>query len=452
MLNALVVDDDITSRSALADLVREEGFAVETATTLAEARSSLQIAAPDVVLLDVGLPDGDGLDLLRETDGASTAEFVLITGNGTVDAAVEAIRHGASDYLMKPPDIPRLRSVLVNVVRRRELRGEIGSLRQELRGLGRFGPLIGASAPMQACYDLIGRVAPTDATVLVTGESGTGKELVAETIHRLSRRKDETFVALNCGAVTPTLLESELFGHERGSFTGAAKAHRGYFERAHGGTLFLDEITEMPMESQVRLLRVLETGRVVRVGGEEEFPVDIRVIAATNRIPAEAVADGKLREDLLYRVGVFPIRMPPLRDRGEDIVLLAEYFLKELNKAESTSKRFTREALARLRKHGWPGNVRELKNGVHRATILADGDDIEASHLPLPKLAEPECASDASMRIAIGTTVAEAERRLILATLNDHGGNKERTARTLGISLKTLYNKLKRYQAGEPRV
>jgi two-component system, NtrC family, response regulator AtoC len=452
MLNALVVDDDITSQSALADLVRDEGFAVETARTLAEARTSLQAASPDVVLLDIGLPDGSGLDLLRETDGSSTAEFVLITGNGTIDAAVEAIHHGASDFLTKPVDIPRLRSVLVNVVRRRQLRGEIGSLRRELRGLGRFGPLIGASSPMQACYDLIQRVAPTDATVLVTGESGTGKELVAETIHRLSRRKDETFVGLNCGAVTPTLLESELFGHERGSFTGAAKAHRGYFERANAGTLFLDEIAEMPMESQVRLLRVLETGRVVRVGGEEEFPVDIRVIAATNRVPAEAVAEGKLREDLLYRIGVFPIRMPPLRDRGEDIVLLAEYFLDELNQADGTTKRFTRDALARLRKHGWPGNVRELKNGVHRATILADADDIEAVHLPLPQLAEPECASDASMRIAIGTTVAEAERRLILATLNDHGGNKERTARTLGISLKTLYNKLKRYQAGEARV
>jgi DNA-binding NtrC family response regulator len=452
MLNALVVDDDITSRNALADLVRDEGFAVETATTLAEARASLQVGSPDVVLLDVGLPDGTGLDLLRETDGASAAEFVLITANGSVDAAVEAIRHGASDYLTKPPDIPRLRSVLMNVVRRRELRGEIGSLRRELRGLGRFGGLIGGSAPMQTCYDLIGRVAPTDATVLVTGETGTGKELVAETIHKLSRRKDATFLALNCGSVTATLLESELFGHERGSFTGAAKTHRGYFERAHGGTLFLDEITEMPMESQVRLLRVLETGRVVRVGGEEEVPVDIRIIAATNRVPAEAVAEGKLREDLLYRIGVFPIRLPAVRDRGEDVVLLAEYFLHELNQADGGTKRFTRDALARLRKHGWPGNVRELKNAVHRATILADGDDIEAAHLPLPQLAEPECTSDASMRIAIGTTIAEVERRLILATLNDQGGNKERTARTLGISLKTLYNKLKRYQAGETRV
>jgi DNA-binding NtrC family response regulator len=447
MFRALVVDDDVTFQGALAELVRDEGFAVETVGTLAEARASLQVGSPDVMLLDVGLPDGSGLDFLRELDGSTGAEIVLITGNGTVDSAVDAIRHGATDYLTKPADIARLQSVLVNVVRRRALKGEIGSLRRELRTLGRFGTLIGGCAPMQACYDLINRVAPTDATVLITGESGTGKELAAETIHRLSPRRDFPFVAMNCGAVSPTLLESELFGHERGSFTGAARVHRGYFERANGGTLFLDEITEMPPESQVRLLRVLETSRVVRVGGEEDIPVDIRVIAATNRAPDEAVAEGKLRDDLLYRLGVFPIRMPPLRDRGPDVTLLAEHFLEELNRADGTSKRFTRDALSRLRRHGWPGNVRELRNAVQRAIILAD-EDIDADHLPLPQPAAPECGPDATMKIAIGTTVAEVERRLILATLADLGGNKDRAARTLGISLKTLYNKLKKYQAG----
>jgi DNA-binding NtrC family response regulator len=450
MLRALVVDDDVTFQAAIADLVREEGFAVETASTLADARSSLESRLPDVLLLDVGLPDGSGLEFLRELDGAVTAttEIVLITGNGTVDAAVDAIRHGASDYLTKPADLARLQSVLVNVVRRHALKGEIGSLRRELRTLGRFGALIGGSPAMQACYDLMTRVAPTDATVLITGESGTGKELAAETIHRLSPRKHQPFIPMNCGAVTATLLESELFGHERGSFTGAGRVHRGFFERAHGGTLFLDEITEMPMDSQVRLLRVLETGRLVRVGGEEEIPVDIRVIAATNRAPDEAVADGKLRDDLLYRLRVFPIHMPPLRDRGDDIVLLAEQFLDEQNRSAGTTKRFAREALARLRRHGWPGNVRELRNAVQRAVILAD-EDIDAEHLPLPHVSAPEIGPDASMRIAIGTPIAEAERRLILATLADHGGNKDRAARTLGISLKTLYNKLKRYQAGE---
>ena len=446
MLRALVVDDDVTSQSALAALVRDEGFEVETAGTLKDARSSLEGGSPDVMLLDVGLPDGSGLDFLRELDGATDTEIVLITGNGTVDAAVDAIRHGASDYLTKPADLARLQSVLVNVMRRHELKGEIGSLRRELRTLGRFGAMIGSSPPMQACYDLIGRVAPTEASVMIVGESGTGKELVAETIHRLSTRKEQPFVAVNCGAVSPTLIESELFGHERGSFTGASKEHRGYFERAHGGTLFLDEITEMPMESQVRLLRVLENGHVVRVGGEDSIPVDIRVVAATNRPPQEALEAGKLREDLLYRLGVFPIHLPPLRDRGADIVLLAEHFLSELNQAEGSSKRFTREALVRLRRHGWPGNVRELKNAVHRATILAD-EDIEPDHLPLASPEAPECGPDSSMRVSIGSTVADVERRLILATLAENGGNKERAARTLGISLKTLYNKLKKYQA-----
>ena len=447
MLHALVVDDDVVSQSALAELVREEGFQVETAGTLTEARSSLRGGAPDVLLLDVRLPDGSGLDFLRELDGTIPSEIVLITGNGSVEAAVDAIRHGAADYLTKPPDIARLQSVLVNITRRRELKGEIGSLRRELRTLGRFGNMIGSSPAMQACYDMIGRVAPTDASVLIVGESGTGKELVAETIHRMSRRKDQTFVAMNCGAVSPTLIESELFGHERGSFTGAAKIHKGFFERAHGGTLFLDEITEMPMESQVRLLRVLEMSKVVRVGGEEEIPVDIRIIAATNRSTDEAIEQGKLREDLLYRLGVFPIHLPPLRDRGQDVMLLAEHFLAELNgESDGATKRFTREALAHLRRHGWPGNVRELKNAVHRATILADAD-IEPEHLPLAQAPTLDYGADATMRVAIGSTVADVERRLILATLADQGGNKERAARTLGISLKTLYNKLKKYRA-----
>ncbi|HXJ36571.1 MAG TPA: sigma-54 dependent transcriptional regulator [Candidatus Eisenbacteria bacterium] len=445
MLRALVVDDDVTFQEAIAELVREEGFEVATAATLAEARVGLAASPPDVVLLDINLPDGSGLDLLRQADGPVAPEFVLVTGNGTVDSAIDAMRHGASDYLTKPADVPRLRSVLLNVARRGELRSEIGALRGKLRTLGRFGALIGASPPMQATYDLIARVAPTEASVLITGESGTGKELAAETIHRLSRRKDAPFVALNCGAVTPTLLESELFGHERGSFTGAARTHKGYFERANGGTLFLDEITEMPIESQVRLLRVLEASTLVRVGGEEDVTVDLRVIAATNRAPEAAVAEGKLREDLLYRLGVFPIAMPPLRERGDDVVLLAEAFLDELNHAEKTIKRFQRQALVRLRDHGWPGNVRELRNAIQRAFILAD-EDIEASHLPIPQAGAPEQGRGASFQVTIGTSIAQVERRMILATLAALDGDKERAAATLGISLKTLYNKLKKYR------
>ena len=451
MADALLVDDDVSFQAALAELVRAEGFSVETAASLDEARTYLREHTPDLALVDLKLPDGSGLELLRESDSQVATEIVLITGNATVDSAVEALRSGASDYLTKPVDIPRLKSVLANVVRRRELREEIEALRGTLRTLGHFGPLIGASPAMQAVYDMIARVAPTEATVLVQGESGTGKELVAQTLHQLSRRRKEPFVALNCAAVSPQLIESELFGHERGSFTGAARTHKGFFERAEGGTLFLDEISEMPLELQVRLLRVLETGVVARVGGESEFKVDVRVVAATNRQPEQAVADGKLREDLLYRLSVFPIRLPALRERTGDVELLVRAFLAELNAAEEKQKGINRAALDLLRGHQWLGNVRELKNAVHRAFILAD-EEIEPEHIPLLRAQitnRPEAGAPAAggmVQLKVGCPLAEAERRLILATLDEHGGNKEKTAKALGISLKTLYNKLNRYK------
>ena len=310
----------------------------------------------------------------------------------------------------------------------------------------RLGPLIGASEPMQSVYELISRVARTDAGVLISGETGTGKELVAETIHSLSRRSKQPFVALNCGGVSPTLIESELFGHERGSFTGAERQHKGYFERADHGTLFLDEITEMPADLQIKLLRVLETSVVGRVGGTKTIEVDLRIIAATNRPPERAVADGRLRQDLLYRLNVFPLAIPPLRERGDDVLLLAGQFLSSLNAAEGTAKCFTAACLERLRRHSWPGNVRELRNVVHRAYILAD-QKIGADSLPfIPRdraIAEP-CASSLVMRL--GTSLADAERRLILATLGHLGGNKEEAARALGISIKTLYNRLCQYK------
>jgi len=452
MAEALLIDDDASFQAALAELVRAEGFSVETAASLGEARAFLGEHTPDLALVDLKLPDGSGLELLREIDSSVATEIVLITGHATVDSAVEALRSGASDYLTKPVDIPRLKSVLANVVRRRELREEIESLRGTLRSLGHFGPLIGASPAMQAVYDMVARVAPTDATVLVQGESGTGKELVAQTLHQLSRRRKEPFVALNCAAVSPQLIESELFGHERGSFTGAARTHKGYFERAEGGTLFLDEISEMPIELQVRLLRVLETGTVARVGGESELKVDVRVVAATNREPEHAVADGRLREDLLYRLSVFPIRLPALRERTGDVELLVRAFLAELNGAQGTRKGISRAALELLRGHQWPGNVRELKNALHRAFILAD-EEIEPGHIPLlraqvPNGSEPEApAAGGMVQLRVGCQLAEAERRLILATLHGQGGNKEKTAKALGISLKTLYNKLNKYKA-----
>ncbi|HWN80729.1 MAG TPA: sigma-54 dependent transcriptional regulator, partial [Candidatus Udaeobacter sp.] len=296
-------------------------------------------------------------------------------------------------------------------------------------------------------------VSPTEATVLITGETGTGKDVTAGTVHQLSRRRRGPFLALNCGAVSPNLIESELFGHERGSFTGADRAHRGYFERASQGTLFLDEIAEMPIELQVKLLRVLETGHVTRIGGERTIPVDVRVIAATNRRLEQAVSEGKLREDLLYRLKVFSIHLPPLRDRTDDIELLVEHFLEQLNTTEGTAKLFSPEAVERLRAHAWPGNVRELRNVVHGAFILAE-DTIGIECLPeevataTPASADEEAAIGPVMYLKVGISIAEAERRLILATLQEMNGDKRQAAATLGMSLKTLYNRLNAYDSG----
>ena len=438
---ALIVDDDLGFQAGLAELVKREGFAVSTAGTLKQAREGIAANPPDILLVDLNLPDGSGLSLLEGFEPGSAPEVVLITGSASIETAVDALRRGVADYLTKPVDFARVKMALGNVTRALEMRGEISTLRSELRRLGRFGPLIGASAPMQKVYDLIGRVAGTDASILVSGETGTGKELVAETIHKLSRRSKEPFLPVNCGALSANLIESELFGHERGSFTGADRMHKGYFERANGGTLFLDEITETA-DIQVRLLRALETSAVTRVGGTEPIKVDVRIVAATSRRVEEAVASGKLRDDLYYRLNVFPIQLPPLRERGDDVELLAEKFLADLNLAEGTAKHFTRACLERLHRHSWPGNVRELQNVIRRAFILAEGD-VGVDSLPL---AVTEELAAASLVTRVGTPIAEMERRLILATLEHCDGDKKKAADLLKISLKTLYNRLNEYK------
>jgi len=308
---------------------------------------------------------------------------------------------------------------------------------------GRFGHLFGASAAMLEVYARIDKVAPTSATVLITGESGSGKELVAHTIHDRSERARAPFIAVNCGAIPGNLIEAELFGYEKGAFTGAARTHRGCFERADGGTLFLDEVTEMAPEMQVRLLNVLETGRYTRVGGEVDLRARVRILAATNRDPRQAVREVQLREDLMYRLAVFPITLPPLRERDGDPELLAEHFLQQLNAAEGTSKAFSRQTVATIRTHHWPGNVRELKNAIQRAFIMSDRQiDLEFSGLAC---AEPV---GKALRIQVGTALADIERQVIYATLDHCGGNKRRCAETLGVSLKTLYNRLAEYQSG----
>ena len=451
MPSALLVDDDPPSLTALSELIEREGFEVRTAETCEKARAELSGAHFDVVLCDLQLPDGSGLDLLGALDPATSAEFVFITGHGSIDSAVEAFRGGAVDYLTKPIDVRRLKKILANVAHATELREQVESLRDELRSLGHFGRMMGGSLAMQQVYDLILRVAPTEATVLVTGETGTGKELVAETVHALSRRARKPFVAVNCGAIAPTLIESEFFGHERGSFTGAERKHRGVFERADGGTLFLDEITEMPIELQVRLLRVLETGIVTRVGGDQVVKVDVRIVAATNRDLKEGVAEGKLREDLLYRLLVFPIGLPALRDRDGDVPLLANYFLDQLNRDSGSSKHFSQAALTKLQQHPWPGNVRELKHIVERAFIMARADAVDADAVPLSERPPAPPLGERILPMEIGASIAEMERQLILATLEHCEGNKNRAAQTLGISLKTLYNRLNTYNAGSPR-
>ncbi len=449
MPHALAVDDDKNFLSSLEELASQAGFETTTVTSLEEAKKEFSRAIPDVVLMDLVLPDGSGFELLKELDSAAAStEVILITGHASVDSAVEALRMGVTDFLPKPIDVERLRGILVEIARSRESRQQIQEIEAEVKRLGRFGPLLGSSPAMQRVYRLVSRVAPTDATVLITGESGTGKDLVAQTIHQLSRRRKNEFLPLNCGAISPTLIESELFGHERGSFTGAQKRHRGFFERASGGTLFLDEISEMPLELQVKLLRVLETGEIMRIGGDKPFETDVRVLTATNRSPEEAVRDGRLREDLLYRLEVFPIHLPPLRLRGRDLENLAEHFLQVLNKGEDTDKSFSAEAMERLRAHNWPGNVRELKNVVHRAFIMAD-DVIGPEEIPLGAMTQEGTPSGPVIHVAVGSSIADAEKALIMATLEQYDGNKKETADVLGISLKTLYNRLNAYKEEE---
>jgi two-component system, NtrC family, response regulator HydG len=442
----LVVDDDADFRDSLALLVAREGFTVAEAASIEEARAQLKEHPPDVMFVDLKLPDGSGDELLATEEGPHP-DFVVISGNATIEAAVDALRQGALDFLTKPVDRGRLYAILAHVVRTRELRSKVSNLRSELRHLGRFGPMVGRSPAMQRIYELITKVAPTRASILITGESGTGKELVSETVHQMSPRSEGPFLAVNCGAVAPNVIESELFGHERGSFTGADRGRKGYFEEADGGTLLLDEITEMSADLQVKLLRVIATGKLIRVGASEPITVDVRVIAATNRDPEKAIRQGRLREDLYYRLNVFQIDVPPLRERGDDILMLAEHFLNEFNARESVSKRWSERALRRLQNYNWPGNVRELRNVVERAALLS-GDVIEDPGLPEGAL-EPAAApgNGSSLVVRVGSPLAEVERTMILATLRQVRGDKREAARRLGISLKTLYNRLSVYQA-----
>ncbi len=451
MSHALIVDDDSNTREALAVLVGSEGFTTAQAGSVAEARIQLGRQRPDVVLMDLRLPDGSGMELFDEFEDPASIEKVLITGHASVETAVEALRLGASDYLTKPVNLQRLKTVLSRVPRTGEVRAEIGAMREDVRRIGRFGKLVGRSAPMLALYDKIGRVAPTEATVLLLGESGTGKEVVARSIHDLSRRNKHPFLAINCGAISANLIENEIFGHERGSYTGADRQHKGYFEQADGGTLFLDEITEMPMELQVRLLRVLETGQLMRIGTSRAIDTDVRIIAATNRDPREAVRLGKLREDLYHRLNVFPLQLTPLRERLDDVDLMAAHFLEEMNQASGTRKQFAPGAMAQMKHHPWPGNVRELKNYIHRVFIMAGEEGLEGPTMDIETVPTRTNTHGSAMAagpvitVPLGTPLSVAAKELILSTLEHCGGERKRTAEMLGICTKTLYNRLREY-------
>ncbi|MFN3630867.1 MAG: sigma-54-dependent transcriptional regulator [Casimicrobiaceae bacterium] len=475
MQHALVVDDDVDSAASLRTLIAGENFTVSVAHSLRDARRHIALQQPDIVLLDLRLPDGNGMDLLADPEVAANTEVVLCTGYASIESSIQALRLGAADYLVKPINPKQLQGVLSRIMKPAVLRAEIKGLAANLLKGGHFGHLWGTSLPMQRIYEQISRVAGTSVTVFITGESGTGKEVVAQTVHDLSRRRNRPFLAVNCGAISPNLIESEIFGHEKGSFTGAERQHQGFFERAGGGTLFLDEITEMPLDLQVKLLRVLETGRFMRVGSTVRQEADVRIIAATNRPTSQAVATGKLREDLMYRLNVFPIELPPLRERLSDVALLAQHFLVGISEQEGQVRHLTPAALARLGTYHWPGNVRELRNAVHRAYVMATDDAIDEGWLPyreeaavshsrpgaVPNAGETasptppphahEPSSEAHVTLPLGTSLAHAERLLVLATLRHYDHHKERTAAALGISLKTLYNRLKEYAAEDER-
>jgi two-component system, NtrC family, response regulator AtoC len=454
MGHALIVEDDADAAQMIARLVGGEGFSAATARSLQDARRQMAMQQPDLVLLDLRLPDGNGMSLLDDHELIGNSEVVLMTGHASLETSIQALRYGAADYLVKPVSAKQLQSILSRVTRPSVLRAEVETLNGDLERNGRFGHLVGRAEPMKRVYEQIARVAGTSVTVFVTGESGSGKEVVARTVHDLSRRRSRPFLAVNCGAISPNLMESEIFGHEKGSFTGADRQHQGFFERAHGGTLFLDEITEMPLALQVKLLRVLETGTFMRVGSTVPQETDVRVIAASNRDPAQAVASGALREDLFYRLNVFPIELPPLRERRSDLPLLVNHFLEEIGQREGAIKRASGTALERLAHYRWPGNVRELRNALQRAWVMTAGPEIGDQWLPRDVLApaalDPRTApaSDVPMvHVPVGTPLADAERQLILATLEHFGNQKERTAAALGVSLKTLYNRLKEYGA-----
>jgi two-component system, NtrC family, response regulator len=442
----LVVDDEPNARGALRTILTEEGYAVSEAGDGVEALEKLRTAGADLVLADVRMPRMDGLTLLREAhESGLDAAFVVMTAFGSIEMAVEAMRAGAENFLVKPLDEKAMLVVIEKALEKRRLVRETANLRARLKERVHFDNIVGDSPALREVFEVVQRAAPTRANVLILGESGTGKELIAQALHELSPRKDRPFVRVNCGALTETLLESELFGHERGAFTGAVARREGRFERADGGTIFLDEIGDVSPSVQVKLLRVLQTREFERVGGTETIKVDVRLLTATNKDLAAEVATGRFREDLFYRLNVISVTLPPLRARKGDIPALVSHFVRRFSEAHGKKiQGLAPGALQALLRHDWPGNVRELENSIERAVVLAQGPYLTTDDLPPTVLgARP---SDRPMSSLIpGGTWQEIEKQAILRTLEVVGGSTSRAAAMLGISTRTIQYRLKQY-------
>ncbi|MBW3570111.1 MAG: sigma-54 dependent transcriptional regulator [Gemmatimonadetes bacterium] len=448
----LVADDEKHIAEGLQMLLADEGYEVDTATDGNAAWKLAQSGGYGVVLADLRMPEVDGLELFSRMRKAGIAsEMIIITGEGSVESAKEAMRQGAYDYLEKPLKIDRLKELIPKALEKFQVKQANRQLEERLSNLTRFGDLIGQSDEMKSIYGMIEAAAPTGASILIVGESGTGKELVARAIHDKSNRAKGPFVAINCAAFPREILENELFGHEKGAFTGAINEKQGCFELADGGTLFLDEVAEMEPDIQVKFLRALEQRSFRRLGGKKEINVDIRVVSATNKQINKAIDEGKLREDLFHRLAVIPLFLPPLRDRRGDVRLLAESFLRRF--AEENGKKhlksFTPEALEFINAYRWPGNVRELKNALERAVIFARGDAITLTDLRAHELIMSE---DREIRIPVGTSLQQVERTLVLKTFSFAEGDHHRAATMLGIEEEELRNRLNQLVAGEVAV
>ena len=445
----LIVEDEDNARKGYEQLLQRWGYEVVGVPSAEEALARFSTFQPDTLIADVELPGMNGLDLLQQLgDELRHVPAIIITGKGSEERAVAAIEAGAFWYIEKPLKGPVLRALLDRALSKARDAQNLAILQKQLRDTGRLGDLVGGSKPMQEVMRVIEMAAPSSASVLITGETGSGKEIVARTIHKLSPRANAPFVAINCSAIPETLMESEIFGHERGAFTGAAERRIGCFELADGGTLLLDEIGEMPGPTQAKLLRVLEDRKVRRLGSKSETPVDGRVLAATNKDPEQSVATGGLRQDLYFRLNVFHIHLPPLRDHKEDIPLLAEHILRDINAKHGKSVRgIGAEVLDIFTSHTWPGNIRELRNVLERAAIMSEKDLIMRSSLPgeFGKMSGKSPSDLSGIRFPVGTTVDAMEKELILQTLQATGNNKTRASELLGVSLKTLHNKLKEY-------